>query len=167
MYKCTLLLAVMLFTSRLAIADTFSPGVATRCSPDTGLFEITAVIYANEGDAGDVPLKNGFSLLEEGQQQLSCNLSTSITAKATIRVYGADNGMCMGAGQIIIDNLVIGKTSIIKDVNFNWHCPTDPILTDINVQYKSGKVILKQCMAETWEWGQGFTNVNCKSRVVR
>lgn len=167
MYKCALLSAVIFFTSRLAIADTFSPSIATRCSPETGVFEITAVIDANEGDEGSVPLKKGFSLLETGHHQLSCKLSNSTTAKATIRVYEADNGMCMGAGQIIIDNLVIGKTSIIKDENFNWHCPDDPILTDINVQYKKGKVILKQCMAETWGWGQGFTNVKCKSRVVR
>lgn len=166
MYKYLSLLAVILYTSRVALADTFSPEVATRCLPETGLFEITAVIDAN-GDAGDVPLKNGFSLLEKGQHQLSCNLNTYLTAKATIRVYGAENGMCMGSGQIIIDNLVIGKTSIVKDVSFNWHCPTDPILTDINIQYKKGKVILKQCIAESWVWRQGFTNVNCKSKVVR
>lgn len=167
MYKCALLLAVIFFTNRLAIADSFSPGIATRCSAETGAFEITAVIDANAGDEGSVPLKKGFSLLETGQHQLSCKLSGSITAKTTIRVYDADNGMCMGAGQIIIDKLVIGKTSIIKGENFNWHCPNDPIITDINVKYKKGKVIIKQCMAETWEWGKGFTSVKCKSRVVR
>jgi hypothetical protein len=167
MYKYALLQIVLFFTSQVAFADVFSPSVATRCSPKIGLFEITAVIDANAGDAGSVPLKKGFSLLEKGQHQLSCNLSDSTTANITIRVYAADNGMCMGAGQIIIDNLVIGKTLIIKDENFNWHCPDDPILTDLNVQYKKGKVILKQCMAETWEWGQGFTNIKCKSRVAQ
>lgn len=168
MCKLALLLVAIFFTSRLAIADVFWPSVATSCSPKTGLFEITSVIDANAGDEGSVPLKKGFSLLETGQHQISCKLTNSTTVNTTIRVYDAGDGMCMGSGQIIIDNLVIGKTQTdIGGENFNWHCFTDPILTDISVQHKKDKVILKQCVAETWEWGRGFTNVKCKSRVVR
>jgi|GEM_PF-2831638 len=167
MYKYSLLQIGTLFTTQVAIADEFSPSVATRCSSKIGLFELTAVIDANSGAVGSVPLKKGFSLLEIGKHELSCKLSKSTTAKTTVRVYGADNGMCMGSGQIIIDNLVIEKISIMKDQNFNWHCPTDPVRTDVSVQYIKNKVILKECMAETWKWGKGFTNVKCTSRVVR
>ncbi len=167
MYKYALLQFVLFFTSQIAIADVFSPSVATRCSPKTGLFEITAVIDANAGQEGSIPLKKGFSLLETGRHQLSCKLSMHTTAKTTIWVYDPDNGMCMGSGQTVIDNLVIGKTTIIKDENFNWYCPDNPIATDLKVQYVKDKVILKQCVAETWEWGLGFKNVKCKSRVFR
>lgn len=167
MYKYALLQIGILLTTQVAVADEFSPSIATRCSPKIGLFELTAVVDANSGAVGSVPLRKGFSLVEAGKHELICKLGKSITAKTTVRVYGADNGMCMGSGQIIIDNLAIGKLSIIKDQSFNWHCFTDPVRTDISVQYIEDKVILKECMAETWEWGQGFINVKCKSRVVR
>lgn len=157
----------IVFSSDAALADWASFGVATRCDPVSATFEISPVVELSSPDPAEVPVKEGFTQLPEGKNDLTCQLPIK-TVSVTIRVYGPSGGECMGGGYVTIDRLWVGEVSLIGyGTPFNWHCtPPGLMLVKLVVHETESQISLETCTAKDWNWGTGFIGIKCTSERV-
>lgn len=155
-----------------AFADWALLSAAIRCDTKKQRFEIAPVVELSSQDPGEVAVQPGFEMLPRGTTTTTCQLRT-LRVEATLRVFGPDNGHCMGAGYVDIQKLNIGNVAwpiSPPGKPFNWNCNDrdDPtILMKVVIQNTKKGPKIKTCSARTWEWGTGFIDTKCTAVYMR
>ena len=155
-----------------AFADWALLGAAIQCDTKRQRFELAPVVELSSQDPGEVTVQPGFEALPRGITTTTCQLRT-LRVAATLRVFGPDNGHCMGAGYVDIQELKVGKVSwpiSPPGKSFNWNCDDrdDPtILMKVVIQNTRKGPKIETCTAQAWEWGSGFIGTKCKSQYIR
>jgi uncharacterized protein YecT (DUF1311 family) len=137
-------------------------GAAARCE-NGKTFTLAATVELSSEDPGAVPRQEGYEQLD-GRTKISCSVGAP-KVTGLVRAFGpAARGMCMGAGYVSVDDLRVDGLAIFPfSHTFNWHCPNaGRMLTKVEVSAGENRPTVEVCSANDWEWGKGYSDVQCR-----
>lgn len=153
----------------VAHADSIEFGAAYRC--ETNEFEIAGVVETSDQVTVITRRQGHASRLPYGDHALRCNVGGR-RVTATVKVYPASNGECMGAGHVALSRFEVGgRKEVFLDVSpqpFNWPCMgRAPVVTRLAARQVGAEVVLERCTASDWTWEKGYVDMVCESEAIK
>ena len=154
--------AILMLFPTLVHADWTSGGAAWQCNKKAGAFGLIATIHTNQPNGGEESRRPGYAQVKIGTSELYCHLP-GVRVRMILRVYGALDGYCQGAGGVLIDRLEVNQEVLLKGpIEFNGVCPEDsPTPVEIRVISKRRRPQASFYVALPWRTGHGFGEISC------
>ena len=168
--KISLLLLVLVLSSQTAFADSIHFGAVYRCDEQSGRFEVNGYVDHNDLTTIYSGWLQGLVPLADGEHKLSCRIGGKV-AKATVNIYPASNGECMGAGYAKLSGVTFdGKEVSLfpSEEPFNWSCVYGPMLIRLYIAstYDGQLFVVNRCVASKWTWDKGYEETECTREEV-
>ena len=149
-----------------ALADSIGYGAVTRCDPKAGIFELGALVQFNEQITIVASKLAGTRQLPYGENKLNCKIGRK-SIEATVNVWKASNGRCMGGGFAELSRVSIAgvrSEHLWNKAFFNFQCDDERSLVSLAVRHRTDfgadELLVTRCEA-TWKWATGFGEMNC------
>jgi hypothetical protein len=163
-------IVLLLLLPNFCYADWYEQGVAYKCSPDTGHFQLKSTINSSDPGA-NVAIQPDFSALPNGKSTVKCRLGKKQLIIQTAIYPPAEVGECAGTGLLYLTYVQLGTTILLprpKTVQFNSGCFFRPTLVSIDIASSpNSKSTIETCYAAGWPGkDDGFYGVRCYATSI-
>ncbi|MFH0780694.1 MAG: ankyrin repeat domain-containing protein [Pseudomonadota bacterium] len=105
-------------------ADIGVSGAKYSCSTLPGIFEILP--HDKTGVTSSPDPGRGYTALPDGISNLQCRLENRLLEGKINVIPPQDHGMCMAAGAVMIDSLVVDGVELLEQgIQFDWACSSE------------------------------------------
>jgi hypothetical protein len=152
----------------LAQADWIAVGAAYQCNQSGNTFSLYGTVdTSSPDDAGAIKVRPGFTELKNPANRVQCVIGKTDIELTVNIIPPQPRGTCMGSGLVDLEELKINGVRVFNfRESFNSGCLTEPVLFSIEVDADQILPKLKLCRGK-WQWGVGYTDVNCEEKIFR